>query len=102
MDEALLDRALDERMERIEVSGDVEDADRLRVETELRPRDDLEELLEHPEPTRQGDEAVRERGHFGLPLVHARDDAQLGHAVVCDLLRRERTWDDAHDLAARR
>jgi hypothetical protein len=33
--------------------------------------------------------------------VHARDDTQLGDAVVRDLLRRERTRDDADDLAAR-
>ena len=63
-DEALGDGAIEEGLERREVAADVEQADRLGVELELRPRQHLGQLLERAEAARQGDERVGERGHL--------------------------------------
>ena len=100
--ESRIDAVRQEAAESRPIAADVERADRLHVDAELCPREHLEQLLEGAEPARERHEAVGEAGHCRLPLVHAVDDAQLGAAGVCDLLRRQRTRNDAHDLAAGR
>ena len=52
------------------------------MHAELRPGQDLEQLLERPDAARQRDEAVRQLGHQRLALVHRADDAQLGQPAV--------------------
>src|SRR6266404_2738944 len=99
-DETLFGRAIEEREQRTEVAADVEHGDRLLMQAELRPGDRLEELVERPEPARQPDEAVGELRHERLPLVHARNDPEVGEPLVRDLLRRERPRNDADHLAA--
>jgi hypothetical protein len=81
-------------------AGDVQDADRLAVQPELRPGDHLEQLLERAEAAREGDHGVRQLGHQRLPLVHALHDSEVGQAVVGELFRGERLGDDARHLAA--
>src|SRR5207247_11383739 len=50
---------------------------------------------------RQSEDVVRELRHDRLPLVHAGDDAQIGEALVRDLLGRQHSWDDTDHLATR-
>ena len=90
----------EELPEPVPVAFHVEDADRLGVNPELRPREDLEGLLEGAQASGQRDEAVDERRHRGLALVHGAHDAQLGQAGVSELARDERLRDDADGLAA--
>src|SRR5881296_522732 len=69
---------------------------------ELRPREHFQRLLEGAETAGQRDEAVGQRIHGGLALVHALDEAQLAEARVRELFRGERPRDHADDLDARR
>ena len=76
------------REQRVEVAVDVEQADRLAVQAERGPGQDLEELLVRADAAGQGEEPPSAAGHQGLALVHAGDDVQLGQPVVGDLLGR--------------
>jgi hypothetical protein len=79
-----------------------EQAHRLRVQAELRPREDLEQLVERAEAAGQRHERIGELAHRGLALVHRADDAQLGQAGVGDLPVDEGARDDADDAPSRR
>src|ERR1043166_7606384 len=76
-DERLGNRAVEELHERSVIAGGVEEAARLGVHAELRPRPDLEDLFERAEAAGERDEAVGEIGHRRLALVHRLDDANL-------------------------
>src|SRR2546428_3810047 len=97
--EALFDGVAEQPPEPVPVAVDVQHAHRLGVKAQLRPRQDLERLIEGPETPGKRDEAVGERRHRGLALVHGADDPQLGEARVCELTRHERLRDDADHLA---
>src|SRR5262245_28267726 len=71
----------EERQQRREIAVDVEECNRLVVQPELRPRDRLEELVEGTKTARQCDESVGQIGHQRLPLVHARDDTEVGEPL---------------------
>ncbi len=73
----------------------------MECKPELRPRVDLEQLLERPHPAGQRDEAVGELGHQRLALVHRVDDAQVREARVGDLAIDQRLRDHADRVAAR-
>ena len=98
--EALVNGVAEQPTEPVPVAVDVQHAHGLGVNTELRPRQDLECLVEGAEASRQRDEPVHERSHRGLALVHRADDSQFGEARVGELTRHERLRDDADDLAA--
>ena len=70
------------------------------MEAELRPRRDLEQLLQGAEPAGEGHEPVGQLVHQGLALVHRADDPQVGEAVVGDLPVGHVLGDDADHLAA--
>ena len=70
-------RLLDEREQVVEVAGDVDDPDRLRVEAELSPGDRLHQLVQRPEAPGKRDEPVRELVHQRLALVERLDDVEL-------------------------
>ena len=74
------------RQQRLPVAADVEQADRLAVQPELLPREQLEQLVERPGAAGQRDHGVRQLGHQRLALVHRLDDVQLGQAGVRDLV----------------
>ena len=86
-EETLFDRVVEVGHQRRVETGDVEQAERLGVQPELRPGRDLDELLERPEAAGQRDETVGEVGHHRLALVHRPDHAQLGDLRVTDLAR---------------
>ena len=52
------------------------------MDPQLRPGPLFENLLERPRPARQGNKAIRQRRHFGFPLVHILDHMQLCQAAV--------------------
>jgi uncharacterized protein (TIGR00730 family) len=80
--EALPDGVVEERLERREVAVDVEQADRLGVEVELRPRQDLGQLLERAEAAGQRQERVGQGGHLGLMGAVADAALAAGGRVV--------------------
>ena len=69
------------------------------METELPPRDDLEDLLERPEAAGQAQKCIRVVGHQRLALVHRTDHVQRRKARVRDLARRETLGNDADHFA---
>ena len=77
-EEPLLRRMVEKRQQRIEVSGHVEDAVRLPVQTELPPRPDFEELFEAAQAAGKKHEGIGKLGHLLFALVHRVDDAELG------------------------
>jgi len=83
--EAFGDGRVEEGKEPAPVVPDVEEADRLGVQAELRPRQDLTQLVERAHAAGQHQEGVGERGHERLALVHAADDAKVGDAAVRQL-----------------
>src|SRR5208282_2239207 len=95
LNELLGDPVLEECDQRVEVAVHVEDADRLLMNTQRAPAQDLEELLERADPAGKGEEGRRLRRHQRLALVHAGDDMELGESVVRDLLRCEGVGDHA-------
>src|SRR5262245_11222431 len=99
-DEALLLGVLEQGEEPGPVAADVDQADRLLVNAELGPGEDLEDLLERPEAARQRHEAVRERRHHGLALVHRAHQMQRGEPDVRVLLPGEAARQHADRLAA--
>jgi hypothetical protein len=70
------------------------------VHAELRPGDDLEQLLERPVAPWERDEAVGELRHARLALVHAAHDVHAREMRVRHLARDEAVGDDARDVAA--
>ena len=69
-------RMLEEREQVIVEAGHVQQPARLDVQPKLRPRHRLAELLERAEAAGQGDEAVGQRRHERLALVHRLDDVK--------------------------
>jgi hypothetical protein len=70
------------------------------VDAQLSPGENLQRLLQGAEPAREGDEAVGQRGHGGLALVHAVDEAHVADARMRELAGGQRAGDDADDLTA--
>ena len=101
-DESLPLRMVEVGDEGPEEAADIQGADRLGVEPELRPGQDLGQLLERPEAAGQGEEGVRQLGHDGLSLVERRHDPQLRHALVRELALDEPGRDDPGDATAGR
>jgi hypothetical protein len=92
---------VEERDERAEVTGDVEEPERLVVEAEVGPGEALEELVEGADPAGQDEEAVCQLRHQHLALVHRRDDAEIVEAIVRDLAVDEPPGEHAGDVPAR-
>ena len=87
--------------ERVPEAVDVEETDRLAVQRQGLPGPHLEELLERPEASGQGEECVRPVGHHRLALVHGVDDVQLAEVVPAPLALDHEVRNDADDLTAR-
>ena len=100
--EALGDGRVEEGQEAAPVVADLEEADRLGVQAELRPGQDLAQLVEGAHAAGQHQEGVGERRHQRLALVHAADDAEVGDAAVRQLALDHRRRDDAGHAAALR
>src|SRR2546422_2717976 len=98
--EALAHGVAEESEEVVPVARDVHEADGLPVDAELGPREDLQGLLEGPEPARQRHEAVGEARHQGLALVHAGHDVEVTQPRMGQLRGHQAARDDPHDLAA--
>ncbi len=97
----LVDGVVEEPHETLVVAIEVEQRDGLAVHPELRPGEDLDDLLERPDAAGDGDEGVRQLGHERLALVHRPHDAQVLEALVRELARLELLGDDPGDAAAR-
>ena len=100
LQEPLVDGVLEEGQERLPVAGDVEEADRLAVQAELLPREQLEQLVERPGAPGQRDHRVRKLGHHRLALVHGLDDVQLRQPGMRDLALDQPRGDHADHGAA--
>lgn len=99
--EAVGDRAVDHGDERIEVTGYVQQANRLAMQPELRPRQHLEQFLECAESSGKGHKAIGQLGHQRLPLVHVVCHAQVVDPLVQQFLRGEELWDNSDHVSVR-
>src|SRR5471032_1507605 len=91
---------LQERLQRLPIAALVDDHDRLGVQAEGPPGQDLEEFLQGADAARQDDEGVRALEHLQFALVHGLDDHGFGEILVARLTLQQEARDDAHDLAA--
>lgn len=71
LDEPLLTGMSHPGQERVEEPADVEQADGLPVDAQLRPGEDLEQLVQRPEAARQRHEGVAAVGHQRFTLVYS-------------------------------
>src|SRR5437667_8845883 len=69
-DEALSHSGCHELQQRLEVSVDIEQTNRLAVQTQVCPRQDLKELIESAQPARQRDKTICQLSHQGFALMH--------------------------------
>ncbi len=75
----------------------IDDHDRLAVQAQCPPGQDLEELLERPEAARQDYEGVRPLEHLQFSLMHGLDDDGLGQGGVARLALQQELGDDPYD-----
>jgi hypothetical protein len=68
--EPFLDHLIEEADKRIEITGNIQDAERLFMDAELRPGEDLGEFVQGTRTAGQCYKSIREIGHQGFPLVH--------------------------------
>ena len=86
MDEPVVHGPVEERQQRVEIAVYVQQSNRLPVESELSPRDDLAELFCRAESARESNEAPREISHERLTLMHRTYDLQFRQTSVRYLL----------------
>src|SRR5256885_9440738 len=78
----------------------VEEADRLEVQAKLEPRENLDDLLQGADASRQRDKRIGELRHAMLALVHSLNGYQFGETLVCALLGNHGAGDHANDFAS--
>mgnify|MGYP000495273649 CR=1 FL=1 len=100
MGETTVDDLLDQVPQRRPVTQRVDHDDGLGMDAELLPGDDLQRLVERPQPAGQDHETVGQLEHAVLALVHGGGDNLFCHFVVADLQVLEEFGDDADGLAA--
>lgn len=74
--------AVEKPKQRIEISVDVQKSARLCMHAQLRPREDLDNLLDRSESARHGNECIGEVEHHRFSFVHRSDDVQFRQAAV--------------------
>jgi hypothetical protein len=99
-DEFHLHGVVDVRDERVVELLQVQQAEGLLVEAELRPGKDLAEFLDRAVAARQGHECVRQIRHEGFALVHGGHYAQIRDSPMGEFAVDEGLWDDAGDSSA--
>ena len=93
--------ALEQSRQGLPVAALVDDDDRLAVEAEGPPGQDLEEFLQGAEAARQNREGVGPLEHLQLALVHGLDDDGFGERRMARLALQQEVRDDADDSATR-
>jgi two-component system alkaline phosphatase synthesis response regulator PhoP len=99
LDESFRHGLVDEGGERRIEAAHVQQSARFAMQSELRPRHHLEELLKRADAARHGDEAVGELRHHRLARVHRIYDVQLGDAGLRDLSIGKRLRNHADDFS---
>ena len=99
MGEIAVDGAPDKILKDRPVAAGIQQNDRLGMEPELLPGDDLQRLVERPQPAGQDHETVGQLEHAVLALVHGGGNDLFCHFVVADLQVLEEFGDDADGLA---
>src|SRR2546430_16585415 len=79
----------------------VEESDRLEVQAKLEPGENLDDLLQGADASRQRDKRIGEVGHAMLALVHSLNGDQFGEGRVCSFLREYSSGDHANDSGSR-
>jgi hypothetical protein len=97
----LLDHAVEQRQERSRRAGDIGDQDRLVVQLELAPGEDLECLVERSQPAGEADEGIRHLEHAALAAVHAVGDDHFVQRGMRHLAAHEEIRDYPDDIASR-
>src|SRR5215218_8346155 len=69
------------------------------MESQLRPRERLKELLERAIAPREREKSIRETRHQGLATMHAGDEMDPGDSRMGDLASQQRPRHHADDLS---
>jgi len=101
-EETLFHGVVEQAQQAVEIARNVQHAAGFRVEAQLRPGHDFEQLLEGAEPAWQGHEGIGQLHHARLALVHRVDDLQLAQTFVGHLRGYEREREHPRDPRTRR
>ena len=82
------------------VAADIGEQDRLVVEPELLPAEDLEHLVEGADATGQNGECICSLRHQTFSLMHALDHHQFRRTGVRQLGVAQARWNDPDDFSA--
>ena len=88
---------IQKRQEMVEVTTCIEQRDRLVVEPQLVPGDDLEQLFQGAKTSWKSDKGIGPLRHYRLPHVHVVDNHQLLQLSVAELLVVEGFRYDPYD-----
>src|ERR1043166_4542839 len=86
--------------QRLPEPRDIDEKDRLVVQRELTPSQDLEKLVKRPDPTRQHRKGIGALSHDALAVVHRIDHDKLVDAPMREFSVAQRGWNNPDDAAA--
>src|SRR5436190_23914311 len=89
-DETLAYLVIEKRQQRVEEAVDIQQPDGFLVMTELRPRPNLEQLLERPGSAWKRKERIGAIGHHRFALVHRAHLMQFGQTGMRELALDQR------------
>src|SRR3989304_6811961 len=78
--------------EQVKIPSHIEQANRFCMQSQLRPGNNLKELIEGAKSAGHCDKGARKFRHHGLSLVHARYQAEFRQTIVGKLFGREGVW----------
>ena len=94
------DDMVEQRAQRSPVPGDIDEKDRLVVQRELTPGQDLEKLIQRSDAARQHRKGIGALGHDALAVMHRLDDEKLADSPMRELPVAQGGRNDAGDAAA--
>lgn len=91
---------LQERLEVVEKTVDVQNAARFVVKPELEPGEGFEQFFERSDASGKSNETVAEIHHQLFALVHGVDDTKVSEPGVSEFSVHQRFGDDADDMSS--
>src|SRR3989304_6931937 len=85
--------------EQVKIPSHIEQANRFCMQSQLRPGNNLKELIEGAETAGHCDKGARKFRHHSLSLVHARYEVEFRQTIMGKLFGREGVRDHTDDFS---